>query len=277
MRGHTRDLSQYLYVCLVVVFLVLAGWFFYIHITISDTANPIYQLWSSLYQVVALYGAIVGLFAAKKWGLHRSLLGKALLFFSISLFLQVFGQSVYSYYNYFAQIAVPYPSLGDFGFLGSTVCYIIAGIFLARTSGIKFSLKKSIINKIWVLLLPLGMLLVSYYFFLQGYQFDWGAPLKIIIDLGDPLGDAVYVSIALLALILCWNMLGGIMKKPMRLLIFALVFQYIADFTFLYQASNGTVYAGGFYDFVYLTSYFLMAAVLIYFGQTFNKIVREKN
>jgi hypothetical protein len=198
-------------------------------------------------------------------------MGRIILAFSIGLFFQCFGQSVNSYYNFFEKIATPYPSLGDVGFMGSTLCYIYAVVLLCRISGTGVSLEK-MENKAKAVLIPLLILWVSYHFFLEGYVFDWTNKIKIFLDLGYPLGDAVYVSLAILALILSRKILGGIMKKPILLLVFILLFQYVCDFTFLYQASKGTWYVGGINDFMYFISYFFMTIGLIYMGSIFNKI-----
>lgn len=116
------------------------------------------------------------------------------------------------------------------------------------------------------------MLGVSYLFFLQGYEFDWSNKLKIFLDFGYPFGQAIYVSIAMLAFFFSRNFLGGVMKRPLWILMFALIFQYCADFMFLYQSNTDTWYVGGINDYLYFVSYFLMTLALIYIGSTFYKI-----
>ena len=72
--------------------------------------------------------------------------------------------------------------------------------------------------------------------------------------------------------VLSKNVLGGIMKKPILFLIFALVVQYLSDFMFLYQANAGTWNAGELNDLLYSVSYFFMAVALIHIRSTFTKI-----
>jgi hypothetical protein len=67
-------------------------------------------------------------------------------------------------------------------------------------------------------------------------------------------------------------MLGGAMRTPMLLFIVALVAQYVAEFTFLYQSLNGLFVGGGLADYLYLTSYFLMAVSLIQLAVTYKWI-----
>ena len=229
-------------------------------------------IWSTTYQIMALYGVIVGILISYKWGGHRSILGKAILAFSVGLFLQCFGQGYSSYYVYrYAAESPSYPGIGDIGFFGSVLAYIYGVFLMYNVSGARFSLK-GIQHKIWAFLVPALMLLFSYAFFLQNYTFDFTDNLKIFLDFGYPFGQALYVSIALLVLLSSRKFLGGLMKRPILFLISALIFQYISDFMFLYQANNGTFIVAGTNDYSYCVSYFLMTIGLVYLGNAFNKI-----
>ncbi len=253
-------------VCLIIV---ISCGYFYIHTLDLDTTLRIRQAWGSLYQVMALFGGIVGITVSRKWGGHKSLLGKAILFFSIGLLLQSFGQSVDSYYNFFKNATIPYPSLGDVGFMGSVFAYIAGAAFLMKATGSKISIK-SVKGKALAIIVPLAILIACYFFFLQGYQFDWTNKIKMLLDFSYPLGQAVYVSIALLAYLMSRKYLGGIVRNPVIFFIIALICQYISDFTFLYQANAGTWYVGGINDFLYFISYSLMALALIYIGGVYD-------
>ncbi len=254
-----------------VVFVVMSGWLLYIHTLDLETSERVRQLWGTLYQVMSIYGGILGVFISRHWGGYRSLIGRAILFLAIALLLASFGQSVNSYYNFFHDWGTPYPSLGDVGFVGSLIFNILGVSFLAKASGFRFSFK-SFGGKLIAVLIPLVMLLVSYHFFLQGYEFDWTNKIKVLIDFGYPFGDALYVAIALITFILSRRLMGGMMRKPILLLVLALFFQYGVDFMFLYQASQGTWYVGGMNDYLYFASYFVMTMALVYMGVKFHEI-----
>lgn len=224
-----------------------------------------------IYPLMSLIGGIAGLLVANHWGGFKSVLGKTLSFFALGLLAQFLGQAVYAYYIYILGVEVPYPSLGDVGYFGSVIFYILGALYLTKLSGLKFSVK-SLKGKLATLFIPLIALVVSYFFFLKDYQYDWGNKLNIFLDFGYPFGQAIYVSIAIVAFLMCRRILGGIMKKPISLLIGALVIQYFCDFMFLYQASRGTWYVGGFNDYLYFVSYCFMTLVLVNMGFVFNKI-----
>lgn len=263
----TFSIKRYLLpICLFIAFTI---WWIYIDFVLksssyTDTHN---QLFAALYGILAVVGGIIGLSASKKWGGHKSLFGRSLLFFSLGLFAQAFGQIAYSYYLYVLKVDIPYPSFGDIGYFGSALLYIYGAFILAKGIGLRYSLKSTSKKAISVIL-PLVMLVISYKIFLIGYQFDFStlkAGITVFLDLGYPFSQAIYVAIALLAYLLSKNLLGGKMKFKVLLLLFALIIQYTADFSFLYNAKAEKVYPGGINDFLYLISYFVMTIALLRF------------
>jgi hypothetical protein len=250
---------------------VVTIWWFFIKPFNSEAIIDSKHIWSSTYMLISIIGGVFGLIISKYWGGYKSIIGKAILCFSVGLFLQSFGQLVYNYYTLFAKIETPYPSLGDLGYFGSIIAYIYGVSLLGRAVGLKFFSKISI-NQILAVVLPLLMLIFSYFFFLRDYQFDWSKPLTVFLDFGYPLGQATYVSLALLVLVVSIRSLGGMMKKPVLLLLFALIVQYLCDFNFLYQANHENWYAGSWGDYLYAVSYFIMTLAIIYIGSTFFRI-----
>jgi len=254
-----------------ILFAVVTVWWLTVQPFAADQSIVEKHTWSSTYELLSLLGGIFGLFISRYWGGWKSFLGRSIIAFSIGLFLQSFGQTVYNYYTLFAHIEAPYPSWGDLGYFGSIPAYIYGVFLLGKVSGLKFSLK-SLHNRMLAFLLPLLMLVASYFIFLKDYEFDWSQPLTIFLDFGYPLGQALYVAIALLVFFASRQFLGGMMKKPVLLLLFALVWQYFCDFNFLYQANHGTWYAGGVGDYMYAASYYIMTLALIYLGMRFHQI-----
>ncbi len=257
--------DKWLYGVAGILFVMLSVWYLRIHSLDLAETELLRQAWGSMYQVLAILGCTVGFMASKKWDGRKSLIGKALMLFAIGLLLQSFGQSVNSYYNFFEHHAIPYPSLGDVGFMGSVFAYIAGATVLLKASGFQFTVK-SFKARMIAVIVPLVVLIASYAFFLNGYVFDWSNTVKILLDFAYPLGQATYISIVLLAYLTSFNYDLGVMKKPLLFLLIALAAQYAADFTFLYQANAGTWYVGGPNDFMYFTSYFLMALALLVMG-----------
>ena len=254
-----------------VLFGLIFAWWISLQTIYAPASAEQLQLWAASYQIIALFGALVGIAISLRWGGLRSLIGRAISMFSLGLLFQVFGQSVYSYYIYFLNQPIPYPSIGDVGYFGSIPLYFYGALLIARAAGAHFPLR-GYRNQLLSVILPLLMLSLSYTIFLSGYSFDWSTPVKMLLDFGYPLGQAMYVSAAILAFLLSRNLLGGLMRLPMLAFIGALIIQYIADFMFLYQANAGLWFAGGTNDMIYAVSYLVMTLSLIYIGYIYLKI-----
>jgi hypothetical protein len=209
---------------------------------------------------MAFYGCICGIHVANKWGDIKTLMGRAILMFSLGLLMQTMGQLIDSIYIIYFHIPIPYPSLGEIPYFGSIPVYICAAYLLAAASGIKVNIQ-SYRQKILALIVPILMLGFGYFLFLQGYKFDWNNPIKIIEDFGYPLGEAIYISIALITFIFSRTILDGIMKSRAMLMLFALGAQYMADYIFVYQSDQ--YFAGCYMDLLYLIAYFIMTMALL--------------
>lgn len=257
----------------ILIFSVLFIWWIALHFLISGVGpgSDAFLLWGASYQVIAWYGAIIGFFIARRWGGMKSYVGRAITAFALGLLFQSFGQTAYTWYIYVLQIPIPYPSIGDLGFFGSIPFYFYGAFMLARASGAKVSIQ-SYSNKIQTFIIPVALLAFSYYMFLRDYQLDAAQPLKTFLDFGYPLGQAIYVSMAILAFVLSRKLLGGIMRLPVLLFIVALIAQYFCDSTFLYEAAQGAYYPANINDLMYFISYLLMAISIAYIGEVFNRV-----
>lgn len=254
-----------------VFFLLLSLWWLFMYIR-GLTEGPENELFILIYPVLPLVGGLYGWVFAKKWGGFKSTFGSSIAWFAIGFLFQFLGQYLYVYYQLYLQVEVPYPSIGDIFYFGSVLLYIIGTYNLALVSGIKLSLK-SVKGKV-ALLIPFIVLFLSYIILLQGYEADWSNKLIVFLDFGYPIGQAVYLSIALLALMISKDILGGLMRKPIMLLIAALVAQFVADFVFSYQVSRevSTFYAAGTNDYMFAFAYFLMTYALFSIGNMFYKV-----
>jgi hypothetical protein len=253
------------------VFVGFFGYWVYVALRHLQGESNTAQTFAALYGVMALIGGIIGLRVSKAWGGSKSLIGRSLLFIALGLLFQEIGQLTYSAYSYLFHVNIPYPSLGDIGYFGSVLFYIAGALSLKKALSVQ-KVTQTTRSKVWVFVIPLAILGLSYYVFLKGYSFDFHHPLTVFLDFGYPLGQAFYISIALTLYVLSSRYLGGIMKPLVILLLSALALQYASDFLFLYQTSNDTWKTAGFDDLLYLASYFVMTISLIKFGKIMERI-----
>jgi hypothetical protein len=242
------------------IFVFFSLWWLLLQIAFKPDSLS-HHIFGGVYGLMAIWGSICGIFISGKWGGLRSVMGRAIIMFSLGLFAQEFGQVAYFYYNFILHANL-YPSIGDAGFFGSIPLYVYGVWLLAKASGIKIGFR-SFRNKIQALVIPLCLLAISYFSFLNDYKYDWTHPLTIFLDFGYPIGQAIYISLAIVTYLLSRKSLGGIMKNIILFILFALVVQYTADSTFLYQSHVGNWYVGGINDYMYLVAYFLMTMGLL--------------
>lgn len=255
------------------IFLFFVTWWATFQSTVEEQGSTV-QWFGGTYGLVALVGAIIGFAAAKKWGGFKTVLGKALMFFSLGLLAQEVGQLIYTYYVYGAKIEIPYPSWGDAAYFGSVLLYIYGAVLLAKAAGLKFSLKNAK-SRLIAFIVPSAMLIFSYWMFLRDRVYDTSNPLTVFLDFGYPMGQAIYISLAIAAYLLSRKMLGGVMRAGILMVIFALIVQYIADFSFIYQSSRETYLAGKYVDLIYLVAYFMMAMSMIKFSEIYNDLKKR--
>jgi len=265
---HTFTSKKHLF--LYALFLIFTGWWVTLNYVIEPTDHAL-ELFSGTYGLIALVGAIYGLRISKMWGGRKSLIGKSILLYSLGLLAQVFGQISYSLYTLVFAKEIPYPSIGDVGYMGSVLLYIWATFTLVKAVSVK-DVVKSYGNKLQAILIPLIILLTSYMFFLKGYEFNSSSPLTVFLDFGYPLGQAIYISLAILVYLLSRKYLGGVMRPVILFLIFALGLQYFADFMFLYQTNKETWTTAGANDYLYAVSYFVMSLSLLRFEVVIKKL-----
>lgn len=229
------------------------------------------ELFSGVYGAMALFGAIVGFILAREWGGWKSYIGRAIRMFSFGLLAQEFGQITYSLYTLILHQEIPYPSIGDIGYFGSIFFYVYGVWLLGKAVGTKFSLR-SYGNKLVAVIIPAAILAASYWYFLRDYEADWSQKLTTFLDFGYPLGQAIYISLAILVFTLSRKYLGGLMRPVILFVLFALGIQYMADFMFLYQTYHETWTTAGPNEYVYLFAYFVMTMALLGFKTVADKI-----
>jgi hypothetical protein len=258
-------------------FLGLSIWWLSIYVR-GLTEGPENDYFILIYPVLPLIGGIYGLISAKKWGGLKSSFGKAVSLLSLGFLAQFFGQILYVYYQLYLHIEVPYPSVGDWFYFASVILYLVGTYQLASVAGIKLTLK-TIHGKLLALAVPFLILLLSYFILLQGYEADWSDKVVVFLDFGYPILQAVSTSIALLIVLISKDILGGLMRKPVMLLVLALVAQAVSDFVFSYQVSREevTFYAAGTNDYMFAFAYFLMTIALFSIGNMFYKIKESNN
>lgn len=255
------------------LFLFFTLWWISIHFYLPQD-HILYEFYGLSYGIIALWGGFWGVIVAEKWGGMKSIIGKAIIMLSLGLFAQEFGQVAYSFYIFILHVDVPYPSIGDLGFFGTIPFYIYGAFLLAKTAGVRVSIK-SFQSKLQALVIPVVILGIAYFLFLRNYTIDLTKPLETFLSFGYPMGQAIYISIAILTYSLTRSSLGGIMRSKILFIIFAFSVQFFADYVFIYFQDK--YYPGSPIDYIYTISYFLMTIGILQFKTVYMQLRRTEN
>jgi hypothetical protein len=252
------------------LFIIYSVWWMTLYARGVNAGSEL-ELWLNLIVIFPLLGGLAGLKYAKLWGGMKSLFGSSMLMLSFGLLAQFVGTIIYHYYIYIVGIEIPYPSVADIVYVAGIVFYIVGAYQLLKVSGVKFA-SLPWANRFLAISVPSFILLVSYLALMQNYAFEEATGVLIFLDFGWLIGQAIYVSLAIITYFASRKILGGMMRKPIVLLLVALILQYLADFHYSFQITNETYISGGINDYFYALAFFLMAAALFSIGNMFYKV-----
>lgn len=241
-------------------FFIFSWWLILFFSGIKD--SPTNLAFAFAYGLIPLFGGFFGLLKAKKWGLFKSAMGKALFFLSVGLLTWSFGEIIWSYYNFVLQIEIPYPSWADASFIVSWPLWTIGVYYLSFATGAKFGLKNKS-GQLLVFFIPIIAIMLSYYLLVtvarQGSFTLEGGLLKVFFDLAYPVWDVIILTLALLIYGLSFKYLGGRFRWPVLIVFLGFVINYIADFGFSYTTTIETFYNGSWVDFLFALAMFTLS------------------
>ncbi|MEO6077704.1 MAG: hypothetical protein ABIP54_02870 [Candidatus Andersenbacteria bacterium] len=219
-------------------------------------------LYSFLFGLIPLIGGFFAMMCSEKWGRFTTAIGKAVFFIGLGLFLWGCGETIWSYYNFFAGIAAPYPSLADIGFAPSIFFYGIGALYLSKATGAKFGFRKTS-AKILTVLGSIILLAISYYLLVVVARGGVIVPegestLKTILDVAYPIGDFVALILAALISGLSFKYMGGKYVTSTVAILLGLLVMFIGDVVFSYTIAVNTYYNADFGDLILTFGLFLL-------------------
>jgi hypothetical protein len=234
------------------------------------TGNVNY-FYSFVFGLIPLFGGIIGMAKTNVWGGLRSAIGRAVFFISLGLVCWGFGETIWSYYNFFRHVAAPYPSLADLGFAPSVFFWVLGAGFLSRASGAWLVLKRNWEAKTFAIIAVVALTVFSYYLLVHvargGVLVPQGESLlKVILDLAYPLGDLLASIFAVLIYILSFKYFGGFYRSAILFILLGLAVMYFGDFTFSWTTTNGTYYNADWGDLVLAVGLFLLSFGILGFS-----------
>ncbi|HSW47763.1 MAG TPA: hypothetical protein VLG67_01670 [Candidatus Saccharimonadales bacterium] len=221
-------------------------------------------LYSFLFGLIPLIGGFIAILKSKVWGRFKSSIGKAVFFVGLGLFLWGFGETIWSYYNFFKGVAAPYPSIADIGFAPSIFFYGLGAFYISKATGAKYGLR-NLYAKVFVTITPILILLVSYYFLViiarGGVLVPAGeGMLRTVLDIAYPVGDFLALTISIIVSGLSFKYFGGKYKMDIFSILVGLGVMFIGDLVFSYTTNPqvNIYYNGNFGDLILTVGLFLL-------------------
>lgn len=250
-----------------IIFILFFGytlWWLVINIFLADSSLQ-GQLWGGTHGLAALIAAVVGLFNARVWGGADSLVGRALVVFSVGLLCQLFGQIIFAYYVSFKDIELPYPSLADLGYFTSIPFYIYGAYLLAKWSGATKSFCWREPGVFLVGLILLILLIISVPMFYYGHIINRLSLVGVLFSYLYILSNTIFVFLAVAPYFSLRRTVRWSIYRPVLFFSVALTFQYIADYVFFIQVNYLPIIPGSIIDYSYFFAYCLMAIGMVRF------------
>ena len=220
----------------------------------STAGNP--NFWYSfLFGLTPLAAGLVGMIKSGIWGRFRSALGKAVFFVSLGLLLWGFGETIWSYYNFFKHVAAPYPSIADVGFAPSIFFWVVGAAYLSKASGAWLLFKRSNKAKVFSVLAIAGLSVLSYWLLIHVARGGELVPagetaLKTVLDIAYPLGDFLAAIFAFLVFSLSFRYFGGFYRSAILAILLGLGTMYAGDTIFSYTTVTGSYYNADLGDLI---------------------------
>lgn len=252
------------YQTLISIYLLgLIGLWIVVQINGTKTSNINY-LYSFLFGLTPLFAGLVGINRSKIWGRFGSVLGRAVFFISLGLVFWGFGETIWSYYNFFRHVPAPYPSLADIGFAPSVFFWVVGAAYLSKASGAWLAIKRSKRAKLFTIVAVLALSVVSYYLLIRVARGgvlvpDGETSLKVVLDVLYPLGDFLAAIFAFVVFTLSFRYFGGLYRTSIGAILAGLGLMYIGDFVFSYTTTVGNYYNGDWGDLLLCIGLFLLS------------------
>lgn len=253
-------LNLYQKICLAFYIILVIFWGL---LFLSGEKTSFYNyLYSFLFGLIPLVGGLIAMISSRMWGGLKSAIGKAVFFIGLGLFCWGFGETIWSYYNFFLGEPAPYPSFADLGFAPSIFFYGLGAFYLSKATGAKFGLR-NMYAKVFTVVDIVLVSAISYYILVVMARGGIIVPpgetlLKTVLDIAYPLGDFLALVISVTISSLSFKYFGGKYLLDIISILLGLAVMFVADSVFSYTTTVGTFYNGQFGDLLLTTGLFLL-------------------
>lgn len=250
----------------------------WVYLNVVGYSENLANQFTSSYSLLLSLAIFPAYYVSHKWGLAKSLIGKAIFTTAVGMMFQILGQLSYAFYRFYLHQEAPYPSFGDTFFILGILLYISGQIYL-YTAVSKVTIQKS--KHFWTLIIVLALVFSSFYeivYFKSVFdsldtsliQYILSNKLVFFVDQFYTLGAAVYLFFSLLTLAKSTRFYGAAMFNATALLCVSAIFYCLADALYSYLTIiTDSWRPAGVDDLFYLISFAFQAAAMFAFYSTY--------
>jgi len=216
----------------------------------SSLIGPISNVLPAACASMAFGSALVNL---RRYGFSlRSKFQAVWICFALGTGVWVLAEATWAVYYFILNVAVPYPSIADFFYIGGYLPMLAALIIYYRTFASSMSRRRLAVAVpviVGSVSLSLGLVVPT--------ELSMNYPTThVLTDLIYPVLDLTLLSAAILSVAI---FIGGRIRKYWIVLSGAIVLYVLGDEFFLYQVANGSYYNGSVDDLLFLLGYLAFA------------------
>ena len=233
----------------------------------AESTSLAKEIWSLSMQIVSFMGLWIAFARKQQTFRGQKEIKRSILFLSLGLGLQILAHNLYYYYVFILQRETPYPSPIDIGYIGSAGLYLFGSFSIVKSLLGGFKVISKIHRAIGIIVFLAGIL-VAYPPLMNEPSSTMLHPTRILLDIGYPLLESAFVALALIVILNTKKIASRQIRGFVFCTFFALLSQYLADFSYTYLLDSGSWPDGRINDIFYLASYFLMSTAIIKFHNT---------
>ena len=246
---------------ILVLFAIQSALFFYTWMhNLYDTIEAYTIGWT--YCFIPLTGIIYSMNKIKKNTQLSPKVLTTIMYLCYGLIAQLIGLQIWFYYN-LSGVAVPYPSIADFGYFGVIPCYIFVSLNIANPdwmNKISLFVKKRGLMIFFPTLFTVSSMLAL---FKYGMGIDIGSNMATIMDIAFPVGETIPMTILIYALVFKMQHASRFERTSAIAILIGFFLQFTAEYTFIFSARLNIYVNTGLIDFIYCVSYTYMALVIV--------------
>jgi hypothetical protein len=216
--------------------------------------------------LIPITGGLTGLIKSRRWGGHKSAMGRALLSLSSGMTLWGIALGMWTYYIA-TGIAIPYPSLADYVFIWSPILWVYGLLQLAKAVGTPFGFRTTKQRLVGIGVTAAVSLFAYYFLVVVAHGNTLGTPdettMQLFFDYAYTLETLVTVILVGTIFFLSRKYLGGRYKNPVLFLFVGFFIHFLAIFFFVRTTGDGSYFNGNIADVLFTLAVYMESLGII--------------